>query len=189
MFALIISTFIATHTLNEVDYRIIFISYFLSCTCDCLCWTIDRSRVGIFVIQVLECYVFQQHLEIWLFCKPMTSIARVYFVSEGEINALTVGMTVSSWCEQSTWFPNPAVSAQGCCLDLPKAFPFNAVILILPRSKTQYVSARLGTLCVKEMCNSPPSIWKCWARLSNNSETKCFSVMLILYALLFLYVH
>ena len=174
MFALIISTFIATHTLNEVDYRIIFISYFLSCTCDCLCWTIDRSRVGIFVIPVLECYVFQQHLEIWLFCKPMTSIARVFFVSEGEINALTVGMTVSSWCEQSTWFPNPAVSAQGCCLDLPKAFPFNAVILILPRSKTQYL-ARFVSKNVRES-----SFYWTGLSLSNNLETKCFSVMLIL---------
>ena len=85
-----------------------------------------------------------------MFCKPVTSVARVYFVSEGETNALTVGMTVSSWCEQSTWFPNPAVFCPRCCLDLPKTFPFYAVILILPRSKTQYVSARLGTLCVKK---------------------------------------
>ena len=83
-------------------------------------------------------------------------------------------MTVSSWCEQSTWFPNPAVSAQGCCLDLPKAFPFNAVIFILPRSKTQYL-ARFVSKNVRES-----SLYWTGLSLSNNLETKCFSVMLIL---------
>ena len=156
-----------------------FISSFLPSTCECLCWTIDRSRVGIFVLHVLECYVFQQHLEIWLFCKPMTSIARVYFVSEGEINALTVGMTVSSWCVNNQLgfliLPFLPKGVAWICPRLSPSMQWYWYYLVPIRNKLVQDLARFVSKNVRES-----SFYWTGLSLSNNLETKCFSVMLIL---------
>ena len=113
-----------------------------------------------------------------VFCKSVTSIARVYFVSEGETNALTVGMRVNSWCEQSTWFPNPAVSAQGVAWICPRLSPSM-------QWYWYYLVPRRNTLVQDLARFVSKNVWESsfyWTRLSlsNNLETKCFSVMLIL---------